>query len=156
MPATESHPDCRASSILIVARHYLAKQRWLIERDYRELKQELGLGHYEGRGWPGFHHHAALAVAAYGFLVSKRLAIPPSAAHKRRLLEEPALPKGFRSRGAADPTRASPAGLHCHRAQMDRGGPGKKAATMSLLSAEHTGAAQPASRSRFATGAGDG
>jgi hypothetical protein len=34
----------------------LAKQRWIIERDYEELKQELGLGHYEGRGWRGFHH----------------------------------------------------------------------------------------------------
>ncbi len=56
---------------------YLAKLRWLIEKDYRELKQELGLGHYEGRGWPGFHHHAALAIAAYGFLLKERLAIPP-------------------------------------------------------------------------------
>jgi SRSO17 transposase len=46
----------------------LAKQRWIIERDYEELKQELGLGHYEGRGWRGFHHHAALCIAAYGFL----------------------------------------------------------------------------------------
>jgi SRSO17 transposase len=36
----------------------LAKHRWIIERDYEELKQELGLGHYEGRGWRGFHHHA--------------------------------------------------------------------------------------------------
>ena len=36
-----------------------AKQRWLIERDYLELKQELGLGNYEGRGWRSFHHHAA-------------------------------------------------------------------------------------------------
>ena len=36
----------------------LAKQRWIIERDYQELKQELGLGHYEGRGWRGFYHHA--------------------------------------------------------------------------------------------------
>ncbi len=50
---------------------YLAKLRWLIERDYRELKQELGLGHYEGRGWPGFHHHAALTIAAYGSLRRK-------------------------------------------------------------------------------------
>jgi SRSO17 transposase len=39
----------------------LAKLRWRIERDYQELKQELGLGHYEGRGWRGFHHHATCA-----------------------------------------------------------------------------------------------
>ena len=45
----------------------LAKHRWIIERDYEELKQELGLGHYEGRGWRGFHHHATLCTAAYGF-----------------------------------------------------------------------------------------
>ena len=44
-----------------------AKLRWRIERDYQELKQELGLDHYEGRGWRGFHHHMALCVAAYGF-----------------------------------------------------------------------------------------
>ena len=43
----------------------LAKLRWLIERDYLELKQEIGLGHYEGRGWRGFHHHAAVCIAAY-------------------------------------------------------------------------------------------
>jgi SRSO17 transposase len=43
----------------------IAKQRWLIERDYEELKQELGLGHFEGRGWRGFHHHATLCIAAY-------------------------------------------------------------------------------------------
>ncbi|OTP76207.1 Mobile element protein [Caballeronia sordidicola] len=48
--------------------------RWRIERDYQDQKQELGLGHYEGRGWRGFHHHAALAIAAYGFLLSERLA----------------------------------------------------------------------------------
>jgi SRSO17 transposase len=35
-----------------------AKLRWRIERDYQELKQEVGLGHFEGRGWRGFHHHA--------------------------------------------------------------------------------------------------
>ena len=56
---------------------YLAKLRWLIERDYLELKQELGLGHYEGRGWRGFHHHGALCVAAYGFLLAEQAAIPP-------------------------------------------------------------------------------
>ncbi len=51
--------------------------RWRIERDYQELKQEVGLGHYEGRGWRGFHHHATLCIAAYGFLISEREAIPP-------------------------------------------------------------------------------
>jgi SRSO17 transposase len=50
----------------------IAKMRWRIERDYQELKQEIGLGHYEGRGWTGFHHHGTLCIAAYGFLVSER------------------------------------------------------------------------------------
>jgi SRSO17 transposase len=54
-----------------------AKLRWRIERDYQDLKQELGLAHYEGRGWRGFHHHATLCIAAYGFLISQREAIPP-------------------------------------------------------------------------------
>ena len=52
--------------------------RWRIERDYQELKQEVGLGHFEGRGWRGFHHHATMCIAAYGFLISERGAIPPS------------------------------------------------------------------------------
>src|SRR6185503_5761224 len=56
-----------------------AKLRWRIERDYQELKQELGLGDYEGRGWRGFHHHATLCIAAYGFLIAERGALPPSA-----------------------------------------------------------------------------
>lgn len=46
-------------------------QRWRIERDYRELKQDFGLGHYEGRGWRGFHHYACLSIAAYGFLMAE-------------------------------------------------------------------------------------
>ena len=54
-----------------------AKLRWRIERDYQDLKQELGLGHYEGRGWRGFHHHATLCIAAYGFLVAERGVFPP-------------------------------------------------------------------------------
>jgi SRSO17 transposase len=55
----------------------LAKHRWIIERDYEELKQELGLAHYEGRGWRGFHHHATLCIAAYGFLVAERSRFSP-------------------------------------------------------------------------------
>jgi SRSO17 transposase len=56
---------------------YFAKLRWRIERDYLELKQEVGLGHFEGRGWRGFHHHATLCIAAYGFLISERETFPP-------------------------------------------------------------------------------
>src|SRR5262249_23711112 len=52
----------------------IAKLRWRIERDYQELKH---LGHFEGRGWRGFHHHATLCIAAYGFLISERETIPP-------------------------------------------------------------------------------
>lgn len=55
----------------------VVKRRWRIERDYRELKQEIGLGHYEGRGWRGFHHHATLCIAAYGFRIVERTSIPP-------------------------------------------------------------------------------
>jgi SRSO17 transposase len=82
---------------------HIAKARWLIERDYQELKQEIGLGHYEGRGWRGFHHHASLCIAAYGFLVAGRCLFPPVRRFARERLAAPALPKGFQPRGAADP-----------------------------------------------------
>ena len=88
----------------------LAKLRWRIERDDQDLKQELGLGHHEGRGWRGFHHHATLCIAAYGFLIAERAAIPPSAARAAGLLQKPALPDGYRPRGAADPHRAPRSG----------------------------------------------
>jgi SRSO17 transposase len=81
-----------------------AKLRWRIERDYQDLKQELGLGHYEGRGWRGFHHHATLCIAAYGFLVSEREAIPPSAPRQALGLKEPPIPDDYRPRGSPDPT----------------------------------------------------
>ena len=73
------------------------KMRWRIERDYRELQQEVGLGHYEGRNWRGFHHHASLCIAAYGFLMLERLSgVKKNAAR----LKTPALPKGFLPRGS--------------------------------------------------------
>jgi SRSO17 transposase len=80
-----------------------AKLRWRIERDYLELKQEIGLGHFEGRGWRGFHHHATLCIAAYAFLVSERAAFSPSKAHCGTIVEVPALPEDYRPRGAAHP-----------------------------------------------------
>jgi SRSO17 transposase len=85
----------------------LTKLRWRIERDYQELKQELGLGHFEGRGWRGFHHHATLCIAAYGFLISERETIPPSGPRVAAGLPQLELPAGYRPRGAADPNRAS-------------------------------------------------
>jgi len=79
----------------------LIKLRWRIERDYQEMKGELGLGHYEGRGWRGFHHHAALCIAAYAFLAAERAGLSPPQA--LAFLRQPRLPRGFRPRGAAAP-----------------------------------------------------
>jgi SRSO17 transposase len=79
----------------------LAKLRWRIERDYQELKQELGLGHFEGRSWRGFHHHATLCIAAYGFLVTERLVVQKKTPAHRLLGEVPSLPEGFPPRGAS-------------------------------------------------------
>ena len=85
----------------------MAKHRWIIERDYEELKQELGLGHYEGRGWRGFHHHATLCIAAYGFLVAERSRFSPSAHAGRLELRAPQFPPEFKPRGSPDARRTS-------------------------------------------------
>ena len=85
----------------------IAKHRWIIERDYQELKQELGLGHYEGRSWRGFHHHATLCIAAYGFLLAERSRFSPSAHAAKLDLCAPPLPAGFQPRGSARPGRAA-------------------------------------------------
>ena len=78
-----------------------AKLRWRIERDYLELKQEVGLDHYEGRGWRGFHHHATLCIAAYGFLISEKETIPPSGHSRTWRGTKSSLPAGYRPRGSA-------------------------------------------------------
>jgi SRSO17 transposase len=85
----------------------IAKHRWIIERDYEELKQELGLGHYEGRGWRGFHHHATLCIAAYGFLISERNRFSPSVHVGHVGLSAPEPPPNFRPRGAPRPARTA-------------------------------------------------
>lgn len=76
----------------------LAKIRWRIERDFQELKDELGLDHYEGRGWRGFHHHGALCIAAYAFLAAERARLSPPA--PLAFLLPARLPKDFRPRGS--------------------------------------------------------
>jgi SRSO17 transposase len=85
----------------------MAKHRWIIERDYEELKQELGLGHFEGRNWRGFHHHATLCIAAYGFLVAERNRFSPSAraGHLGFATRGPA--PDFRPRGSPRTPRAT-------------------------------------------------
>ena len=99
-----------------------AKMRWRIEQDYHELKQEFGLSHYEGRGWIGFHHHATLCIAAYGFLTAQRLkhASKKNSGRPKAL----ALPEDYKPRGsrpsatpcAALNTDTSSSGEHAARA----------------------------------------
>ena len=93
----------------------MAKMRWRVERDDQNLKQEVGLGHDEGRGWRGFHHHATLSIAAQGFLISERETIPPSGPRSPARRKAFGFPEGYRPRGAADPARAS-------RHQLNRNG----------------------------------
>lgn len=109
----------------------LTKLRWRIERDYQELKQGLGLGHFEGRGWRGFHHHATLCIAAYAFLVAERARIPPS--EPAKLLEAPSVPGGSPGRSASDPTGAARRELDRHDAPPPDRRSRPPAGAMSLL-----------------------
>lgn len=115
-PAAESEPtkywlSTLSADIPLVGLVRVAKMRWRIERDYQELKQEFGLSHYEGRGWRGFHHHATLCIAAYGFLLAERLRHGGS---KKNFARSKAsrLPAGYTPRGG----RANPTS----RARFDR------------------------------------
>jgi len=108
-----------------------AKMRWRIERDYQELKQEFGLSHYEGRGWRGFHHHATLSIAAYGFLLADRLKHGASKKNSNRS-KMPSLPADYTPRGR--PTRAtSRARFHRHAALYSGVGDRQKTRSVSLL-----------------------
>jgi SRSO17 transposase len=114
----------------------LAKLRWRIERDYQELKQEVGLGHYEGRGWRGFHHHATLCIAAYGFLISERETISPSGPRTAARRQVLGFPEGHRPRGAADPSRAPYSKLDRHSTPTIGRRDRQEPRTMSLLRAQ--------------------
>lgn len=96
-------PETKLADLVLIAKH-----RWIVERDYQELKQELGLGHFEGRGWRGFHHHGTLCIAAYGFLVAERSRFSPSARVGHVGLPKiPAQPQGFRPRGSTGQSRTA-------------------------------------------------
>src|SRR5258707_425344 len=113
-----------------------AKMRWRIERDYQELKQEFGLSHYEGRGWRGFHHHATLCIAAYGFLLAERLKHDGSKKNSTRS-KIPSLPQNYIPRGS--PARAtSRARFHRHPALRARLQHHQKTGSMSVLQHKET------------------
>jgi SRSO17 transposase len=109
---------------------YVTKMRWRIERDYRELKQEFGLGHYEGRNWRGLHHHATLCVAAYAFLLHQRLSHGSKKNAARP--KAPDLPEDYQPRGGRT------CATSCTRFDRDtsishRGAYRSAASTMSVL-----------------------
>src|SRR4051812_28486539 len=112
----------------------LAKLRWRIERDYQELKQELGLGHYEGRGWRGFHHHATLCIAAYAFLIAERARLPPSAAGDAAdQFATLGVSQNCKPRGAARPSRTTRRKLDRDNAPTPDRRPRNHPGTMSVL-----------------------
>jgi SRSO17 transposase len=115
----------------------VAKLRWRIERDYQELKQELGLGDYEGRGWRGFHHHATLCIAAYGFLIAERGAFPPSGPTAPSLFPGTDLPEDYRPRGTPNTARTARAKLDCHPAPTPDRCSCQDASQMPLLQLEN-------------------
>jgi SRSO17 transposase len=114
----------------------ITKLRWRIERDYLDLKQEIGIGHYEGRGWRGFHHHATLCIAAYAFLISERETIPPSAKGCARRIQKAALPEGYRPRGHPAQAGETHPQFHRYAQTKDRRRLGEKPAAMPLLRPE--------------------
>ncbi len=120
-----------------------AKQRWRIERDYRELKQEVGLGHYEGRGWRGFHHHATLCIAAYGFLITEKDSIPPSGPGCAAMFKETTLPDGYRPRGSPTPNGTPRAKFNSHPEKTNRRRNRNPTTPMSMLPAANSGHGQP-------------
>src|SRR6476660_914441 len=111
----------------------LAQLRWRIERDYQDLKQEVGLGHYEGRGWRGFHHHATLCIAAYGFPIAERARLSPSGPDRAGGFEAPRLSEGYRPRGTPDPARTARAELDRDRATAPHRGVGPQTEPMPVL-----------------------
>jgi hypothetical protein len=121
----------------------LAKMRWRIERDYQELKQEVGLWHFEGRGWRGFHHHATLCIAAYGFLISERETIPPSGRASPVPLQTPRAPKDYRPRGSAAQNRASRPGLDHNNAPTTGCSSRSQSIKMSMLRSDNQTSASP-------------
>jgi len=112
---------------------YFAKLRWRIERDYEELKQEVGLGHYEGRTWRGFHHHATMCLAAYAFLVAERGLFPPGGTPGPSRFKKPGVSPGQRSRPSTAAPGAAQSDVARYAAPAPDRGAGATAPALSLL-----------------------
>jgi SRSO17 transposase len=95
------------------------KARWVCEQVHQQMKEELGLDHFEGRSWKGLHRHALMTMIAYAFLQHRRLHIAKREKRKRRQKNgppEPTLPSVRRAIIAALMlTNAECRCPHCHR-----------------------------------------
>ena len=111
----------------------MAKLRWRIERDYQVLKDQLGLDHFEGRTWRGFHHHASLCIAAYGFLLAEetRLFPPTSQEILQRIQFD--FSRNHPWTPAPRPRGAPCGGLPGDPSDPDRAGPDGDDGSLSLL-----------------------
>lgn len=98
-------PPCTTLKLLVRT----AKGRWRTKRDVEGLKQVAGLGHYEGRGWRGFHHHASLCIATYGFVVADRCLFSSARRFTPGCIIVPQRSPGFRPRGSTYAARADEA-----------------------------------------------
>ena len=115
---------------------YFAKLRFRIERDYEELKQEIGLGHYEGRKWRGFHHHATMCIAAYAFLVAERGLSPPEGTGRQSRLPQLGVPGSQRSGSGTGASGATQSDFDRDIAKRTYRVAGAKAPALSLLPAK--------------------
>ncbi len=104
-----------------------------VVRQYCGQLGKVGLGQFEGRGWRGFHHHATLCIAAYGFLISERETIPPCGPRAARFIPAAVLSDGYRPRGSAAAARASHPQLNRHHAPPPDCRPGQDSAAMPML-----------------------
>jgi len=95
------------------------KARWICEQAHQQLKEELGLDHFEGRSWTGLHRHALMTMIAYAFLQTRRL---KAAGRKKRVggpppqPSMPAIRQAILNRFARPPTRRCP---HCEKPLTD-------------------------------------
>src|SRR5689334_4580307 len=79
-----------------------------VEQGYQQMKEELGLDHFEGRSWHGFHRHATLVMLAYGFLTLERLRAQAALAADSRAQKKRSAARGGNPRAAADLASGAP------------------------------------------------